>query len=112
MVRMCLAHFAGLTVNTFKFMINHEYEPFMLGMSGTNCYKTNGNNILNCSYDHFLLIKHLKALLFVMELTFDTRAYLSALFHFFKSSFAPCADTHNANYRAGCREKVDNFNPT
>ena len=54
----------------------------MLGMSGTNCYKTNGNNILNCNYDHFLLIKHLKALLFVMELTFDTRAYLSALFHF------------------------------
>ena len=31
---------------------------------------------------------------------------------FFKSGFAPCTDTRNANYRAGCREKVDNFKPT
>ena len=29
-----------------------------------------------------------------------------------KSGFAPCGDTRNANYWAGCREKVDNFNPT
>ena len=48
----------------------------------------------------------------MMELTFDTWAYLSALFHFFKSGFAPYADTRNANCQAGCREKVDNFNPT
>ena len=47
-----------------------------------------------------------------MELTFDTCAYLSALFHFFKSGFALYGDTRNANYRAGCRENVDNFNPT
>ena len=40
-----------------------------------------------------------------MELTFDTCAYLSAIFHLRDL-------TRKANYGAGCREKVDNFNPT
>ena len=59
----------------------------------------------------------LPLLLFVMELTFDT-VILLYLIHahicrrysvFFKSGFAPYADTRDANYRAGCREKVDNW---
>ena len=57
-----------------------------------------------------------------MELTFDTMILLNliyahicrgySIFFLFKSGFAPYADTRNANYRTGCREKVDNFNPT
>ena len=56
----------------------------------------------------------------MIELTFDTvilllwymRIFVRViLFFFYKFGFAPLVDTRNANYRAGCREKVDNFNP-
>ena len=58
-------------------------------MNAINRLKTNGNNILNCYYDHFLLIKHLKALLFVMELTFDNAHTCRRYSIFVESGFAP-----------------------
>ena len=54
-----------------------------------------------CQNDFLTLSKHL-----------SRRAMLSDDSSCFKSGFAPCADTCNANYGAGCREKVDNFNST
>ena len=43
----------GLTVNTFKFMLNHEFEPYILGM-----YDWVKFYVKNSWVDPYLLLKN------------------------------------------------------
>ena len=65
--------------------------------------KSNDNNVLNCNYDHFIFIKDYSIRCYSIFILFLN---LHTLRGYSKS------DTRSANYRAGCRDKVDNFNRT